>query len=53
LIVAWGNNVLELSPSLNGGEELKPPETIAEKSVEKHGQGMYPETTILSSFVAD
>jgi hypothetical protein len=82
LIVAWGN-VLELSPSLNGGEELKMwtntarvctlrlpfrdlsliksilykngrgsnPETIVEKSVDKHGQGMYPETT-LSGFVA-
>jgi hypothetical protein len=51
LIVAWGN-VLELSPSLNGGEELKTPETIVEKSVDKHSQGMYPETT-LSGFVAD
>jgi hypothetical protein len=26
--------------------------TIVEKSVDKHGQGMYPETT-LSGFVAD
>jgi hypothetical protein len=28
------------------------PETILEKSVDKHGQGMYPETTLLG-FVAD
>ena len=28
------------------------PVTIVEKSVDKHGQGMYPETT-LSGFVAD
>jgi hypothetical protein len=52
LIVAWGNVLELLSPSLNGGEELKTPETIVEKSVDKHGQGMHPETT-LSGFVAD
>jgi hypothetical protein len=28
------------------------PVTIGEKSVDKHGQGMYPETTLLG-FVAD
>ena len=28
------------------------PKTIVEKSVDKHGQGMYPETTLLG-FVAD
>jgi hypothetical protein len=28
------------------------PVTIVEKSVDKHGQGMYPETTLLG-FVAD
>jgi len=90
--VAWGNVLEVLSPSLNGGEELKTPETIVEKSVtntarectlrlpfwdslliksilykngrgsnpetiveksvDKHGQGMHPETT-LSGFVAD
>jgi len=41
--VAWGNVLELLSPSLNGGEELKTPETIVEKSVDKHGQGMHPE----------
>jgi hypothetical protein len=30
---------------------IKTPETIIEKSVDKHGQGMYPETA-LSGFVA-
>ena len=50
--MAWGNVLELLSPSLNGGEELKTPETIVEKSGDKHGQGMYPETT-LSGFVVD